>query len=295
MSMFPKKKKTCWKENVIFQHLPTNHQFLGNWLVFRGPHITLSASAGSREWRTCWAREAARKTLGSPCGVSFWSGKGWGFFLGSEIPKWFWCRNHGRNDVVCQALWYGVRFLRQFTSGHCHMGKVFGGYIYIYTCLNCILLPSWQSTGVNQPSTWISTADAQDKSPDTPKWASSSQTWRFSWLPDRGTDLQQDLFPINFPGQKRRSLWDHHSLHGFGASASVLRWWDMYNDIGEELVDLVPDHAVVLWKSRSQWKKCILDEKKVDSLYCAYVSYVNSWCVRDNHIDPYHWVITACP
>lgn len=45
----------------------------------------------------------------------------------------------------------------------------FLGAIYIYTCLNCILLPSWQSTGVNQPSTWISTADAQDKSPDTPK------------------------------------------------------------------------------------------------------------------------------
>ena len=165
-----KEKKTCWKENVIFQHIPTNHQFLGNWLVFRGPHITLPTSAGSREWRTCWAREAARKTLGSPCGVSFWSGKGWVFFWIRNSPSGSGVGIMGETDAVCQALWYGVRFLRQFTFGDIVTRERFLGAI----CLNCILLPSWQSTGVNQPSTWISTADAQDKSPDTPKWASSS-------------------------------------------------------------------------------------------------------------------------
>ena len=139
----------------IFQHIPSISREL---VRFQGaPHNPANElkAAGSREWWTCWAREAARKTLGSPNGVSFWSGKGWGFFW-SEIPQVVkWCRNHGRNDAVCQALWYGVRFLQQLI-------------------LNCILFPSWQSTGVNQPSTWISTADAQDKSPDTPKWASSS-------------------------------------------------------------------------------------------------------------------------
>lgn len=66
--------------------------------------------------------------------------------------------------------------------------------------------------------------------------------WSFSLLPDQ-TDLRQDLFPINFPGQHRRGLWDHYSLLGVVASLLPLR--DIYNDIGEE-PDLVPDRAVVL-------------------------------------------------
>lgn len=224
----------------------------------------------------------------APNGESFWPGKGWGFFgiRNSQVVKW--CRNHGRNDAVCQALWYGVRFLRQFTWGHCHTGKVFG-WLYVLIASSCLHGNLQVSTnlphGYQQLMLKTNLRTLQsERHPPRHGGSVCSQT--------AGQICSKICFQSIF--QARIAEVFGIIIHSMGlglrlqcsageiCTTTLARSWSIWSQI----TLLCCESQGVSGRSAS-WMK-----KNVDSLYCAYV---NSWWVRDNHIDPYHWVITACP